>query len=460
MIKNLTVEQKNILSSMKVGADFAADVAHACVTMYVWDDNPKFLYIYHQSLPRTQFLGVLPDKTGRELRVSEEPLVQRSLQRGVPLAGKRELSLGIFVDLRVYPVHDSKGKCFAVVAFDTNEPEDIFIATALEFLKNTGRQILGSSYYGRLLPSDGLMIVDKDKVIVAVNRTARHIFKVQGLSNLVGRRTNSLQINWPLVGMVLQTGIAEGKELDMQGLLLSMRVIPVTNRPAAASAIVILQDITELKKKDTELLIKSVVIREIHHRVKNNLQTITSLLRLQARRAQSDETKLVLRDCINRVNSIAVVHEFLSQQDSGKIDVAVVAQGIYEAIITSMVDPNLKLQTSFRAANVLLPSDKATSIALVLNELLQNSLDHAFAGRSSGRIDVDFYAIAGGYCLKICDDGQGLPQGFVLGEPTSLGLKIIKTMVEADLHGTFTMESNVEGTCAMVTIPLLMEKKK
>ena len=86
---------------MKVGAAFAADVAHACITMYVWDDNPKFLYIYHQELPRTQFLGELPDKTGRELRGNEEPLVQRALQRGVPLSGKRELSLGLFVDLRV-----------------------------------------------------------------------------------------------------------------------------------------------------------------------------------------------------------------------------------------------------------------------------------------------------------------------------------------------------------------------
>lgn len=79
MPKNLTVEQKNILSSMKVGAAFAADVAHACITMYVWDDNPKFLYIYHQELPRTQFFGELPDKTGRELRGNEEPLVQQSL---------------------------------------------------------------------------------------------------------------------------------------------------------------------------------------------------------------------------------------------------------------------------------------------------------------------------------------------------------------------------------------------
>lgn len=457
MIKHLTVEQKNMLASMKVGADFAADIAHARVTMYVWDDDPKFLYIYHQTMPRTQFLGELPDKTGRELRVNEEPLVQRSLQRCVPLVGKRELSLGIFVDLRVYPIQDSKGKCFAVVAFDNNASDDIFILTALEFLKNTGRKILGSDYYGRLLPSDGLMIVNRDKVIIAANRTAKHIFRVQGLSDLVGRRTNSLQINWPLVGMVLKTGMAEGKEVDMQGLLLSMRVIPVTNRADTPSAVIILQDITELKKKDTEILIKSVVIREIHHRVKNNLQTIASLLRLQARRAQSDETRLVLRDCINRVNSIAVVHEFLSQQDSGQIDVAVVAQGIYEAIITSMVDPNLKLATSFNAANVVLDSDKATSIALVLNELLQNCLDHAFTGRSSGRIDTDFYEIEGGYCLKICDDGIGLPPGFVLGEQTSLGLKIIKTMVEADLHGTFTIESAGQGTCSTVMIPVEVE---
>ena len=98
------------------------------------------------------------------------------------------------------------------------------------------------------------MIVDKDKVIIAANRTARHLFKVRGLSNLVGRRTNSLQINWPLVGMVLKTGVAEGKENRHAGAVASMRVIPVTNRPDTTAAIVILQDITELKKKDTELL--------------------------------------------------------------------------------------------------------------------------------------------------------------------------------------------------------------
>lgn len=101
----------------------------------VWDDNPKFLYIYHQSLPRTQFWACCLIKPAASCASAKSRWCSVHLQRGVPLAGKRELSLGIFVDLRVYPVHDSKGKCFAVVAFDTNEPEDIFIATALEFLK-------------------------------------------------------------------------------------------------------------------------------------------------------------------------------------------------------------------------------------------------------------------------------------------------------------------------------------
>lgn len=459
MLKKNTNEQKNILASMKAGADFAADIAHACITIYVPDENPKNLHVYHQAFPKTQFLGNLPDKSGRELRANEEPLVSQAFQRAVSLTGKRELALGIFVKLRVFPVFDSKGKLFSVVAFDTNEPEELFITTAMEFLRNAHpKSLANSDYYGRLGPSDSLLIVNKDKVIIAANQTATHLFLVQGLNNLVGQRTNSLQINWPLVGMVLQTGIAEGKEIDMQGILLAMRVVPVTSTANTSHAIVILQDITELKKKDLELLVKSEVIREIHHRVKNNLQTITSLLRLQIRNAQSDETKLVLRDCINRVGSIAIVHEFLSQHESGNIDIAVVAKGIYEAIIGSMVGPQIKLETSFYADNVFLPSDKATSIALVLNELLQNSLEHAFIDRSSGCIAVEFFKTASGYCLKIIDNGQGLPKSFVAEEKTNFGMKIVKTMVEADLHGEFILESDENGTKAIVKIPKLREE--
>ena len=216
----------------------------------------------------------------------------------------------------------------------------------------------------------------------------------------------------------------------------------------------ILQDITELRKKDEELLIKSVVIKEIHHRVKNNLQTIASLLRLQERRAQCGETRMVLRDCISRVNSIAIVHEYLSQQDSGLIDVGKVAKGIYQAIMSSMLDPDFKLEAEFKADEVQLPSDKATSIALILNELLQNTIEHAFEDRDRGKLQVRFAEEAEGYVLSIVDDGIGLPEDFKITGRKSLGLKIIKTMAESDLQGSFTLTNRSEGgTLALVRIP-------
>ncbi|MFR4383664.1 MAG: sensor histidine kinase [Phascolarctobacterium sp.] len=297
------------------------------------------------------------------------------------------------------------------------------------------------------------MLVDLDKAIIANNR-ARHMFDVMEIPDIVGYRTSDVAINWPLVGMVMDTGIAESKEFKMHGLLLSMRVLPVVPKPRGGCAVVILKDITELRKKDEELSIKSVVIKEIHHRVKNNLQTIASLLRLQERRTQNSETKTVLRDCIGRVNSIAIVHEYLSQQDTGLINVGKVAKGIYQAIISSMLAYDFVLETHFSAAEVQLPSDKATNIALILNELLQNAIEHAFVGRNHGSLQVDFTEEVDKYTLSIIDDGIGLPKDFQITGRKSLGLKIIKTMAESDLHGSFILRNNAQGgTQALVTIP-------
>ena len=189
------------------------------------------------------------------------------------------------------------------------------------------------------------------------------------------------------------------------------------------------------------------------------LQTIASLLRLQSRRAQSEETKIVLKDCIGRVNSIAIVHEYLSQQDSGLIDVDKVAKGIYNAIISSMLSADFKLEANFYATEAQLPSEKATSIALILNEMLQNAIEHGFEGRNHGRLDVSFIKKETRYELSIRDDGQGLPVGVDIFKSKSLGLKIIKTMAESDLHGSFTITSaDGEGTLALVTIPFEGDK--
>lgn len=454
MLSNFTAEQKNSLQKMQAVLGLAADLAHSQVTIYLPGDDKKFLNVYKQEQPMTQMSGERPDMTGRRVRAVEEPLVARALQKNMVLTGKKEWSLGAFNLLKVYPLLDGRGHCYAAVSFETAAPDEIILAQAMELLCHAQQSAADNPHYQRMLPSDGIMVVDPNKMIIAANNRARHMFDVMDMPQVVGFRTNDVAINWPLVGMVMDTGTAESKEFTMHGLLLSIRVLPVVPRPKGGCAIVILQDITELRKKDEELLIKSVVIKEIHHRVKNNLQAITSLLRLQQRRAQCDETRLVLRDCISRVNSIAIVHEYLSQQDSGLIDVGKVAKGIYQAIMSSMLAPDFNLEADFRADEVQLPSDKATSIALILNELLQNAIEHAFEQRGSGKLQVRFAEETQDYLLSIADDGVGLPSGFQITGRKSLGLKIIKTMAESDLQGSFTLTNRPEGgTLALVRIP-------
>ena len=454
MLNNLTAEQKNILQIMQPVLGLAADIAHAVVTIYIPHVDKKWLTIYQQEQPRTHVGSSQPDLTGRNVRVIEEPIINRCLNRSIPVMGKRELNLGSFSSFRVYPLQDSRGKCFGAISFDTSIPDDIIIQQALELLLNMKASVADNEQYGRLQPADGIMIVDDHKMVVAANNQARHIFQTIDVPDLVGRHTNHMAINWPLVGMVMDTGIAESKELMFRGLLLSIRVLPVVAKPKGGWAIVILQDVTELRKKDQELQIKTVVIKEIHHRVKNNLQTIASLLRMQARRAQSQETKDVLRDCVGRVNSIAIVHEYLSQQDSGLIDVDKVAKEIYKALLSSMLSPDFKLDAHFYVEKTTLPSEKATSVALILNELLQNAIEHGFEGKNSGRLDVSFKLADDKYELTIRDDGAGLPAGVDVFNSKSLGLKIIKTLAEADLRGSFTLQNGADcGTIAKVVIP-------
>ena len=179
---------KNILASIRQGMDFAADIAHACITVYLASDDKRFLRVYHQSMPKTQFLQQPELAPGREVRISEEPLIARCLQRNVPLEGKRELSLGQFAGVRVYPV------------FDLSGVDDIFINVAFEFLKTPARPEQDSEFYRRLAPGDALMVVDADKKIIAANSTARHIFQVVGITTPIGLQSACAPTAYKLTG--------------------------------------------------------------------------------------------------------------------------------------------------------------------------------------------------------------------------------------------------------------------
>ena len=253
MLSTLTAEQKNMLQTLLSGLELAADMAHARVTVYLLDEDKKFLQVVKQVQPLTQFGKAQPDLTGRKVRVVEEPLVYRALQQNMVVRGMRELELGVFNSFWVYPLKDLRGKCYGALSFDTIDPEEVIIRETVELLFNLPKPVEKESNYKRLSSADGLMVVDKNKVIVAANNEAKHLFQVMGINELLGKRTNHLEINWPLVGMVIDTGVAERKEFIFHGLLLDVRVLPVIPKAQGGSAIVILQDITELRKRDEEL---------------------------------------------------------------------------------------------------------------------------------------------------------------------------------------------------------------
>jgi len=179
---------------------------------------------------------------------------------------------------------------------------------------------------------------------------------------------------------------------------------------------------------------KSVLLAELHHRVKNNLQTVASLLSLALRHTKSDEASNTLRESYNRVRSIAAAHDLLSRQTIGVTTIEAVARKVIE-----LLEPTLLGKAAIRflaeGETIELETREATTLAILLNELLTNAVRHGLRGRDQGTVRVLFGRQASQVWVTVADDGNGLPADFSLGKNKGLGLSIVRTLVEADLRG-------------------------
>lgn len=463
----LTPSQTQIIDNAANVLGLAADLAHAQVTLYAPARSENFLAIVAQAKPNTSYIDFKTNILGSTVQSGEEPLVWRTLVSGTNIAGQREWALGMdALEMRVYPILDSDGCIIAAASFETNAQEanadghGMLVETAYMILTTaTSGGAVGDKIYRPLGTRDGIVIIDERGHITFANSAADAIYKVLGISRVIGRRISDRQVNMKLVQQALTAGQPIEKETEAGNMILVQRAIPIFAGGLVVRTVFIVADVTEIRKKEKELLVKSAVIQEIHHRVKNNLQTIASLLRLQARRTKTPEVKAALRESVNRILSISVVHEFLSQQDREYIDVAEVTKNILDLVIQNMLEPNFNIETVLNGQTVILPSEQASSLALVINELIQNSIEHGFVGRKEGLIGVDIATTPESYQIDIYDDGIGLPRDFSLQNTNSLGLQIVRTLIENDLGGEFRLFSRA-GTHAFITIPRLTEGAK
>jgi two-component sensor histidine kinase len=218
----------------------------------------------------------------------------------------------------------------------------------------------------------------------------------------------------------------------------------------ARSALILVHDATEALRTQQELESKMAMIREVHHRVKNNLQVIASIMRMQARRAANQEAKDVLEESVNRVLSVAVVHEFLSRNAQGTINLREIANRISSQTEQGLISPDKEIHVGVAGPDIWLPAERATQCALVINELVQNAIEHGMVEQDSGEIAVELVDEGERVSIIVVDNGIGLPEGFDVSTDANLGLRIVQNMVQRDLRGTFELLSQSNGTQAIV----------
>ena len=250
---------------------------------------------------------------------------------------------------------------------------------------------------------------------------------------------------------LLTRGKAAGRaDIEGPAATVLVRSLPLTDASGASDgALLLLRDTTDIRRRERALLSKDATIREIHHRVKNNLQTVAALLRLQGRRSEDPAIRSALADAQMRVAAIAVVHEALSVGDDTDLGESVDFDQIVRALFTvAREDPRGSVTLELRGSAGRLPAEAATPLAMCVSELVHNAVQH-----SQGTfVEVSAHREPGRLRIDVRDDGIGVPDS-ARANP-GLGLQIVDSLATTELSGTFSFADEAYGTRAVLDVPL------
>jgi two-component sensor histidine kinase len=316
-----------------------------------------------------------------------------------------------------------------------------------------------------------MILLDKTGTIEFTSPNATSAFRrlgvaidVEGqvLADLVSTlNRHGVPINDTL-SLVARGRIQATAELEGAHSSATLRSIPLVSRDENSDALipagtlVLMRDVTDLRRREQALLGKDAAIREIHHRVKNNLQTVASLLRLQSRRLKDTSAQLELAEAGRRIATIAIVHDLLAHNPGESVDF----DEVFGRVIPLSIETTstVEVKTQFTGNFGILQSDVATTLALVLAELVANSVEHAAAGRRIVNIGVSAQRTETRIEVSITDDGPGI--ALPVADGSGLGLAIVTTLVAEELGGSITFEhvdsaADLRGTKVIVSLPLI-----
>lgn len=465
-----------------------ADLSRADVMICVPRDDDRAQVIAHAKphsiapVHRASMLGemLVHENAGALFRALAERQYARSLRElARPSASGGATGEGTLAPVvqEAYCIENGKGQPVAGMLIETNLLESERLKRRSEVFQRALKSMQQMALRGEpadvehLTPfgeHDGVVITDADRMIRYMSGIATNLYRNIGYGEpLVGKPLAYLETQDDEIGrQALAQRACLQVETEEHGRTWIRKVIPISRSERASlfapardhlvGALILVHDDTEARQRTRELMIKATMIKEMHHRVKNDLQTVASLLRMQSRRMQTSEAKGALAEAVNRILSIAVIHEFLSEQDTRVINIREVAQRIVQQMEQGVLDPERRITIQLSGPNIYLPARQATSCALVINELLQNALEHGFDARTAdGSIALAFQDHGDAVGLSVHDDGHGLPPNFSLDRVDSLGLRIVQTLVTQDLKGHIDLQSN-HGVTANVRFPKIL----
>jgi two-component sensor histidine kinase len=454
-----SLDQGDIDHLHRLGAEWAflADLCFADLLLYVRSNDGKWVVVdqvrpaTNQTMYVTDYIGTwaqhgasVLDRAADQVEVVEDDLDVTDVG-----ARTRMMAIPVTRNGRVVAVLSKEwearsGRTLGELERAYKTIFDKFVSMIIAGTFPFAGRVADSSAAPRV--GDGVLTLDASGTVTYVSPNANSALHRVGIhANPVGMRLAELGFHDGPVRQAFERLEPIVEEFEQGGdVTLLSRCVPLLQAgeggPTIDGGLMLIRDVTEIRKRDRLLLSKDATIREIHHRVKNNLQTISSLLRLQARRLTNAEAKAAVQESVRRIRTIALVHESLSREPGEDIAFIEIVRPLLRLAEEGLQSPDRPVRFTVTGDGGRIPSHTATPLSVVLTELMQNAIDHGFPeGSGGGQVSVALTHRYQRLDVRVIDNGRGIEPGFDLDRSTGLGLSIVRTLVTTELNGTIAM---------------------
>ena len=451
---DLSRPQINLLLTMSDFLVFAESVSQQEIHIFVRAENG--------------FLAIKDGRKGR--RIEAWPASTMSLWDNLFTEGQVLADITTYYDkdeyMIVYPIVDNGGKIIGGLSFTNPRIDSQSYKGRIErnrILTESIYQLImvaqdsGQDVYQPISYQDGVIIFDDTGLILYANEASNRLVNLLGFDRrLVGSSIYGSTLKLSFLKALIDNHKADICQEIYQDMIIRQTVIPISYGRGQGRNFLFLKDMTVEAKVQQDLLVKNSVIKEIHHRVKNNLQTVAGLLRMEARRSDLPEVRKALQESISRIESMALVHDIVSHYDEDYISVRSIFDELGRLLRSSLMNQQERVELVYQGDEEVISSHKAGYVSLIINELITNSLEHGFSDKQEeALISLTVEDRPDQILLDYRDTGRGFPQDFDLGQSKRLGLQIISNLVTHELKGTLDLSNNPQGG---VRIQITMSK--